>query len=90
MQGSAIRHWMCRKERSAAAPNAELASGTEWSARGCRSVLNVKPVDEEDANAYDLSESFDYSQTPTPRLKLQPESIPESSLNLPPAPEEDT
>ncbi len=48
------------------------------------SVLNVAPVTEQDATAYDFSESFNYSQSPTEKFLYQPAPVPPASQNLHP------
>ncbi len=53
-------------------------------------VLHVNPVDEEDANAYDFSEAFDYTQTPTAAFRFRRSPVPAASRHLPEPPEEDT
>jgi phospholipase C len=54
------------------------------------SVLHVAPVDEQDANAYDFSESFDYEQAPTPPFAFRAAHVPAASRNLHPPPDEGT
>ena len=54
------------------------------------SVLGFSPVDGQDGSAYDLHESFDYTQSPTSAFHFHPMAIPPSSRNLPPPPEDDT
>lgn len=54
------------------------------------SVLHVKPVDEQDATAYNFHESFNYSAASAPPFVFKPAPVPPSSRNLPPPPEEGT
>jgi phospholipase C len=54
------------------------------------SVLHVKPVNEWDATAYDLHESFNYSHAPTKVFAFQEAAVPLASRNLPPAPPDST
>lgn len=54
------------------------------------SVLGVNPVDSRDQTAYNFSEAFDYSQTPSPPFKFTGESVPKGSLNLPPPPPDES
>ena len=54
------------------------------------SVLGVEPVNEQDGDAYDFEEAFDYSQSPTAPFKFKKAPVPQSSQNLPPPPPDDT
>ena len=54
------------------------------------SVLGVEPVNEQDGDAYDFGEAFDYSQTPTAPFQFKKAAVPKTSQNLPPPPPDDT
>jgi len=56
-------------------------------------LFNVAPLNQQDATAYDLSNSFNYAQTPTKTFQFQPTTIPTTSLTYlkaHPAPPDDT
>jgi phospholipase C len=44
-------------------------------------VLSVSPLNQQDATAYDLSNSFDYTQTPTKSFTFHPAKLPTSSIH---------
>jgi phospholipase C len=53
------------------------------------SIFGVAPVNGQDATAYDFSESFDYSQTPSAPFAFHPAFVPPASRNLHPPPDAD-
>jgi phospholipase C len=57
-------------------------------------AFGVQPLGSTDASAYDYSASFDYTQPPTPRVRLRSSVVPPASLrymkNHPPNPDDPT
>ena len=43
-------------------------------------LFNVAPLNQQDATAYDLSNSFNYAQTPTKAFQFHPATVPTTSL----------